>query len=334
MQAVHDGNFDVLLLDMNYARDTTSGTEGLELLSRIRESDSSMPVILMTAWANIELAVEAMQNGGGDFIQKPWDNDKLLSALRRQIEEGRILREKKREIEEAREIQERLLPVDLSRISGCDIQVFWKPAKEVGGDYFDAIPLTGTKTAFCIGDVAGKGLPAALLMSNMQASVRGLSESMSGPAEMCRQLNRFVLKNTRSERLTTFFYGVLDTARRTLCYSNAGHIPPFVVRQDGMVERLSEGGIVFGVRPDEMYEQAEIVFGPGDRLVLLTDGITEAADDHDEEFGEERVLDLLRRHRDVAAAELQKELLCAIDSFGASGFRDDATLATVSFNRL
>ena len=186
MQAIHDGNFDVLLLDMNYARDTTSGTEGLEFAFAHSRVDSSMPVILMTAWANIELAVEAMQNGGGDFIQKPWDNDKLLSALRRQIEEGRILREKKREIEEAREIQERLLPVDLSKISGCDVHVFWKPAKEVGGDYFDAIPLTGTKTAFCIGDVAGKGLPAALLMSNMQASVRGLAESLPGPAEMCR----------------------------------------------------------------------------------------------------------------------------------------------------
>ena len=123
--------------------------------------------------------------------------------------------------------------MDLSKISGCDIRVFWKPAKEVGGDYFDAIPLTDTQTAFCIGDVAGKGLPAALLMSNMQASVRGLAESMSGPAEMCRQLNRFVLKNTRSDRLTTFFYAVLDTARETLSYSNAGHVPPFVVRQDG-----------------------------------------------------------------------------------------------------
>ena len=330
MQAVQESNFDVLLLDLNYARDTTSGMEGLELLSRIREFDSSLPVILMTAWANIELAVEAMQNGGRDFMQKPWDNDKLLSSLRRQIEEGRLLREKKREIEEAREIQERLLPVDLSRISGCDVQVFWKPAKEVGGDYFDAITLTGTTTAFCIGDVAGKGLPAALLMSNMQASVRGFAQNTPNPAAMCRQLNRFVSKNTRSERLTTFFYGILDTARRTFCYSNAGHIPPFVVRQDGTVERLSQGGIVFGFRSDEVYEQVEIPFGPGDRLVLLTDGITEAADDRDEEFGEARVVDVLSRNRQLLSAEIHQILLQAVDSFAMQGFRDDATLVTIS----
>jgi sigma-B regulation protein RsbU (phosphoserine phosphatase) len=285
----------------------------------------------MTAWANLELAVEAMQNGGRDFMQKPWDNEKLLSSLRRQIEEGRVLREKKREIEEAREIQERLLPVDLSRISGCDIQVFWKPAKEVGGDYFDAIPLTSTTTAFCIGDVAGKGLPAALLMSNMQASVRGFAQSTASPAEMCRKLNRFVSKNTRSDRLTTFFYGILDTARGTFCYSDAGHIPPFVVRQDGTVERLQEGGIVFGVRSDEVYEQAEIAFGPGDRLVLLTDGITEAANDQDEELGEDRVMDVLCRNRQLEPAEMHQKLLDALDSFAVQGLRDDATLVTVGF---
>jgi phosphoserine phosphatase RsbU/P len=330
MQAVQNTNFDVLLLDLNYARDTTSGIEGLELLSRIREFDSSLPVILMTAWANVELAVEAMQNGGRDFMQKPWDNDKLLNALRRQIEEGRILREKKREIEEAREIQERLLPVDLSRISGCDIQLFWKPAREVGGDYFDAIPMTNTTTAFCIGDVAGKGFPAALLMSNMQASVRGFAQTTSSPAEMCSQLNRFVLKNTRSDRLTTFFYGVLDTARHTLCYSNAGHIPPFVVRQDGTIERLWKGGIVFGVRSDEVYEQAEIAFGPGDRLVLLTDGITEAVNNGDEEFGEGRVKDVLSENRHIHTSEFHQKLLETVQSFAVQGLRDDATLVTVS----
>src|SRR5262249_21953030 len=112
MEAVRDRNFDVLLLDMNYARDTTSGAEGLELLSRVRQLDSSLPVVLMTAWASIELAVEAMQSGGRDFVQKPWDNQKLLSSLRRQIEEGRALREQKREREDAREIQRRLLPAE------------------------------------------------------------------------------------------------------------------------------------------------------------------------------------------------------------------------------
>src|SRR5215470_519983 len=110
VEAVQKRNFDVLLLDLNYARDTTSGDEGLELLSRVRQLDSALPVVLMTAWASIELAVQAMQGGGRDFVQKPWDNDKLLASLRRHIEEGRVLREQKREREEARQIQLRLMP--------------------------------------------------------------------------------------------------------------------------------------------------------------------------------------------------------------------------------
>src|SRR5262245_5790660 len=181
VEAVQARSFDVLLIDLNYARDTTSGDEGLELLSRIRQIDSSLPVVLMTAWGSIDLAVEAMQGGGRDFVQKPWDNEKLLSSLRKQIEEGRVMREQKREIEDARRIQQRLLPAEMPRISGCDIQAFWKPAKEVGGDYFDAIGLTGSTAAVCIADVAGKGMPAALLMSNMQASVRGFAHGTSSP---------------------------------------------------------------------------------------------------------------------------------------------------------
>src|SRR5215470_14317278 len=119
VEAVQKRNFDVLLLDLNYARDTTSGDEGLQLLSRVRELDGSLPVVLMTAWASVELAVEAMQNGGRDFVQKPWDNEKLLSALRRHVQQGRQeregIRKQKREIEEAREVQRRLLPVKLPK---------------------------------------------------------------------------------------------------------------------------------------------------------------------------------------------------------------------------
>src|SRR6266436_10030604 len=121
VEAVQERDFDVLLLDLNYARDTTSGGEGLELLSRIRELDSALPVVLMTAWGSIDLAVEAMQGGGRDFVQKPWDNEKLLGALRRQIEEGRVLREKREEMREAHRTQQFLLPAELPQLPGYDL---------------------------------------------------------------------------------------------------------------------------------------------------------------------------------------------------------------------
>jgi sigma-B regulation protein RsbU (phosphoserine phosphatase) len=284
----------------------------------------------MTAWASIELAVQVMQSGGGDFVQKPWDNEKLLGSLRRQIEEGRLLREKKRQVEEARRMQERMLPAQMPKFSGFDVQTFWKPALDVGGDYFDAIPLTDSTAAFCIGDVAGKGLPAALLMTAMQASAHGLSKTVSDAAEMCRQLNRVVLNNTRSDRFTTFFYGILDSTRCSLQYSNAGHVPPILVRQDGRVARLSEGGTVLGLFSDADYERTEIDFGPGDRLVLVTDGITEATNSADEEFGEDRLIRLLVEQRHASSAELQQILLQAVAAFAGQALQDDATLMIVS----
>jgi sigma-B regulation protein RsbU (phosphoserine phosphatase) len=330
MQAVRSRTFDVLLLDLNYTRDTTSGGEGLELLSRIHEFDSSLPIVLMTAWASVDLAVEAMQGGSRDFVQKPWDNEKLVVSLRRQIEEGRLLREKKEEMHEARRTQRRLLPAELPQLCGCDLQAFWQPASEVGGDYFDAIGLSGTTAALCIADVAGKGLPAALLMSNMQANVRGLAQNTMSPADMCRQLNRVALGNTRAEKFTTLFYAVLDSASTTLRYTNAGHVPPILIRRNGTFARLSEGGTVLGVFPNPSYEEMQMTFERGDRLVLVTDGITEAANSRDEEFGDDRLVHLLLEHRQLPAAELQRVLLDAVACFAGQTLQDDATLMIVT----
>jgi len=340
VEAVEKKAYDILLLDLNYARDTTSGGEGLELLSRLQSMDSSLPVVLMTAWGSIELAVEALQGGGRDFIQKPWDNDRLLGILRRHVEEGRTLREKKRhekaaewlmrEIEEAREIQQRLLPAEMPRVKGCDIQATWKPANDVGGDYFDAIQLNPTRAAFCIADVAGKGLPAALLMSNTQATVRAFAHTTDSPADICMQLNRVVSENMSSGKFITMFYGVLDTARQRLRYTNAGHVPPILIRRNGSVHRLTEGGIVLGIFANASYDEGETVFEPGDRLLLFTDGITEAMTKGDEEFGIDRLTDLLITYRNSPPSQLQDAILQAVSEFTAQGFQDDATLMIIS----
>src|SRR5262249_37840038 len=197
IDAIQARDFDLLLLDLNYARDTTSGREGLDLLAQIQAIDSTVPIVLMTAWGSVELAVEAMRGGGRDFIQKSWDNDRLLSILRKQIEEGKAIREKKREstslsreLEDAREIQQRLLPKEMPKLAGCEIQAAWQPLQAVGGDYFDVIQLSDTSVALCMAYVMGKGLPAALLMSNIQASVRAFARDTLSPAEMCKRINR------------------------------------------------------------------------------------------------------------------------------------------------
>jgi sigma-B regulation protein RsbU (phosphoserine phosphatase) len=167
-------------------------------------------------------------------------------------------------------------------------------------------------------------------MSNMQASVRGLSKSIQSPAEMCRQLNRVVLENTRCERFTTLFYGVLDVAEGRLCYASAGHVPPFLARQDGTMLRLCEGGTVLGLFGNSPYEESHVEIRPGDRLVLVTDGITEAANDRSEEFGEDRLIRLLLDNAQLPPAVLQRLVIDAVSRFAGQQLQDDATLVIAS----
>ena len=285
VEAVQSRHYDVLLLDMNYARDTTSGGEGLELLSRISELDQPPPVVLMTAWGSVELAVEAMRNGGCDFVQKPWNNRNLIDTLRHNVVRAKAKREKQekaaadvgRDLEEARQTQQRLLPALMPRVSGVDIHTAWLPASEVGGDYFDVIQLSDTSLALCIADVSGKGLAAALLMSNIQANVRAYARADRTPSDVCAQLNRVVYDNTQDQRFVTFFYAVFDMACHTLTYTNAGHVPPILIRDDGSQQLLTEGGTVLGLFPASAYEQGSVSLNVRDHLVLLTDGITEAS---------------------------------------------------------
>jgi len=342
VEAVKFRSYDVLLLDMNYARDTTSGGEGLELLSRILQIDDALPVVLMTAWSSVGLAVEAMRTGGYDFVEKPWDNGKLIGTLRRNIEEGRSRRLKKRrlekasaevvrDLEEAHQTQQRLLPVEMPQIPGIEVHATWRPARDVGGDYFDAIKLNENMLAFCIADVAGKGLPAALTMSNIQAAVRAYASVDRSPSEMCRQLNRVVWENTRGRSFITLFYGLLDSAHGSLLYTNAGHVPPILVRSDGLQEALSEGGTILGPFPDSDYQQRSVSLQSGDHLILMTDGITEAANSKGEQFSEGgRVNQFLSRNRRLTPENLKDALLDGLTSFAGHDLQDDATLMVVS----
>jgi phosphoserine phosphatase RsbU/P len=341
LEAIGRRSYDLVLLDMNYTRDTTSGGEGLELLSRINQFEDAPPVVLMTAWSSVELAVMAMRNGGYDFVEKPWDNRKLVDTLRRHIGESRSKREQKRmektatqtphDIVEARQTQQRLMPLEMPEGLGIEIRAAWCPADDVGGDYFDVIRLGENLLAICIADVSGKGLPAALVMSNLQAAVRAYARADRSPAEICAQLNRVACENTDPGRFITLFYGLLDTVRHSLIYANAGHVPPIVLRCNGVQETLTSGGMVLGLFPDSVYEQSSVALDPGDHLILLTDGITEAINTNGEQFTENgRMSELLTRNRKLTSAELRDTLLGAVNSFAGQDLQDDATLMVVS----
>ena len=344
IEVLKTDHFDLLLMDLNYTRDTTSGREGLDLLSRVQALDSTLPIVVMTAWGSIELTVEAMRRGVRDFILKPWENARLLDVLREQIEFGyearkehRLraevdarARENVRQIEEAREIQRRLLPKEIPQVCGCDISFAWQPAQAVSGDYFDVLKLDEDRVALCIADVSGKGLPAALLMSNVQAAVRAFASAETSPAELCARVNRVVSSNIADDKFITLFYCVIDCKAGKLAYANAGHNPAILVREDGGVVRLETGGAVLGPFPESGYEQGEVEIRRGDRVLLFTDGMTEAMDESGEEFGEERLMRLAVDNRRLDAHEMQAVVTRAVAGHAGECFHDDATLVALS----
>jgi sigma-B regulation protein RsbU (phosphoserine phosphatase) len=334
LAALSSRPFDLVLMDLNYTGDTTSGREGIDLLARVQALDALLPVIVMTGWGSVDLAVEAMRRGVRDFVQKPWDNAHLLRTLRQEIDAGRERRrleaDEQRELTEALKIQRRLLPQQVPQIDGWELAVSWQPASGVGGDCFDTIRFDESRLALSIADVVGKGIPAALLMSNLQAAVRAFASEAVDPQALCLQVNRILCGNIAEGRFISFFYCVLDAATGMLTYTNAGHYLPMLVRADGSIERLGVGGPVLGVLPDAGYEQARVAIGSGDRLLLFTDGITEARNAGDEEFGEDRLLEAAVAHRACSAPALQARLADEVVSFTGGRLQDDATLIVLA----
>jgi sigma-B regulation protein RsbU (phosphoserine phosphatase) len=334
LAAVRTSPFDLVLMDLNYTGDTTSGREGIDLVGRLQALDASLPVVVMTGWGSIDLAVEAMRRGVRDFVQKPWDNAALVTMLRSEIQGGRERRlcaqREQRELDEARRIQRTLLPATLPLIDGFELAASWQPAAGVGGDCYDAIRFSPTRVALSIADVVGKGIPAALLMSNLQAAVRAFASEAALPAELCEQVNTVLCGHIAEGRFISFFYCVADSEMGSLSYANAGHFPPLLVKADGTVVRLTSGGPVLGVIAAGTYEAGTVPLGAGDRLVLYTDGITEARNDADEEFGDERLEALAVEHRGCSAPALQARLVDAVASFTGRRFTDDATLMVLA----
>jgi len=336
LDAIKQQKFDLLLMDLNYARDTTSGKEGLDLISRIQALDHDLPIVVMTAWATVDLAVESMRLGVRDFVQKPWENSRLLKKLRTQIDAGRARRlqqhreaETRLELDEAREIQRGLMPRRMPHLQGFSLATAWQPAHGVSGDYLGAFKLSESHAALCVADVAGKGFPAALLMSNMQAAVKSLTSEKIAPGELCARLNQLMCSNTPLRKFVSCFYSDLDVSERTLTFTNAGHNPPFLMRRNGECIRLDEGGPVIGAFTDSSYGQREIQLSDGDKLLLFTDGVTEARNAAGEEFGEERLQECLRSYPGHNAAELRTIILNEVTRFCAGNFDDDAALMVI-----
>jgi sigma-B regulation protein RsbU (phosphoserine phosphatase) len=238
----------------------------------------------------------------------------------------------KRDLQIAREIQTWLLPGEPPQIPGVTIAYATRPANTVAGDYYDVFPRPGKtrdadRVVFAVADVAGKSIPAAILMATFQASLKTLSTAQVALPELVANMNKYACSNSQGGlRFTTAFLAEYDPARRIFTYINAGHNQPILRRNGGLVERLDVGGLPLGIQADAKYEYASVALVPGDWLVIFTDGLVEAVNGNDEEYGEAKLVALLENAGNATPQELLTRLIAGLDFFvGNTPQHDDVT---------
>src|SRR5579871_343969 len=239
LAAAAQSPFDLVLMDMNYSRDTTSGDEGLALLDGLLKHDGSTPVVVMTAWSSVDLAVEAMRRGAVDFIQKPWDNARLLATIEKQADRSKERKKAKSELDIARHVQQRLLPQHAQTLKTLTYAGRCLPAREIGGDYYDFLELGPGRLGVLLADVSGKGVPGALLTANLQASFRSQLEiGVKHGKALLTSVNKLFHESTPAEYFATMFYAEYRDQTRELRYMNCGHPAAILLRASGEIERL------------------------------------------------------------------------------------------------
>jgi sigma-B regulation protein RsbU (phosphoserine phosphatase) len=328
LSAVESHQFDLILMDMNYSRDTTSGREGLSLLHRLRHSQTSAPIVVMTAWSDVDLAVEAMRAGASDFIQKPWDNTRLLACIAKHAAISASTAPSDLAI--AHSVQQKLFPqkkkiLQTLQYAGCCV-----PAQQVGGDYYDFLDLDRHRAGFVIADVSGKGVAAALLMANLQALFRSQSElALHQPSALLESVNQLFFEATAPEHYATLFFGQYDDRRRRLTYINCGHHSPILVRQSGVIEYLEATATVIGLFRGWKCEEAFVDLAPGDTLVLYSDGVVEAGIETGCEFGKDRLAATIQATRYQNIDATINRIIDAVRHCNPAAQTDDITIVAM-----
>lgn len=296
-----------------------------------------IPMHLQQQTKGMMLLGERMR--GGEYTQQDFEFLYSLGNLAIiSIENARLFQEaiEKQRMEDelniAREIQQGLLPEELPAITGFDVAAINIPSLQVGGDYYDVVEKSSNEFAIAIGDVSGKGAPAALLMANVQASLRALTPTCISVAQTTGHINDLICANTKSgSKFITFFWGILDVATRQFRYSNAGHNPPYLLRADGSVELLDKGGLILGIfKTMKEYEEGIATLNSGDTLVMYTDGISEAMNSKTEEFTEERLQTVLQKSVHHSANDIIKDVQAAVEAHTqGTPQSDDITMVVV-----
>ena len=257
-----------------------------------------------------------------DEVSRAVEAQRRAAAEQREAE-----RRAAHELEIARQVQARLFPQRLPELKSLEYAGACVQTQQVGGDYYDFLDLGQSRLCLVLGDIAGKGIAAALLMANLQANLRSqCATAVEQPEQLLRSVNRLFYENTAENAYATLFYSEFDDRTCRLRYANCGHLPGLVVQGDGTVKRLSSTASVLGLFSDWPCQTAELQLGPGDLFAIYTDGITEAVNQRDEEFGEERLLDVITRARDLRPRDVVTTVFEEVRRFSSDQQRDDMTL--------
>ncbi len=342
MERVKQSPPDLILLDVLMPR-----RDGLDVLRSLRQSPetSQIPVILLTQKGQVEDRVKGLECGADDYVPKPFVAQELLvriHALLKRSEKVRALgplmgvlgdwfsvqgiEQLGHELETAREIQFRLVPPALPNLGGVEVGAALAPAKSVGGDFYDFIPMPGG-VGFAIGDVAGKGIPGALLMVMVRSLLRATAWELNAPGEIVRRVNRFLHRDLPPSMFVTLVFGVLSLGGgRRLRLTNAGHVNPLLLRAGKPPRMLELGGPVLGAFPDSKYPEEELLLEGGDQVVLYTDGLVEATDAAGTALGVEGLAALIEgRHAEPPQAAA-RAVLEEVRGRGRGVSRDDLAL--------
>jgi serine phosphatase RsbU (regulator of sigma subunit) len=286
-------------------------------------------ILLVIPHAAIEFSGEAGKVQAIEFDLHFWAALLLLLLLMLEIADRVVM---KRDLQIAREIQTWLLPGAPPQIPGLAIAYATRPANTVAGDYYDVFPRPGrtneeNRVVLAVADVAGKSIPAAMLMATFQASLKTLSTAHVALVELACNMNRYACGNSQGGlRFTTAFLAEYDQVHRTVHYINAGHNNPILRRASGQIERLDVGGLPFGIMPEAKYESATVTLAPGDWLIIFTDGLVEAENARQYEYGEARLLSAIEAGKGTEPAEMLKRLMAEVDLFvGNTPQHDDVT---------
>jgi sigma-B regulation protein RsbU (phosphoserine phosphatase) len=286
-------------------------------------------ILLVIPYTVFEYSGQAGKVQASEFDLHFWAALLLLILLMLEIADRVVM---KRDLQIAREIQTWLLPGAPPQIPGVTIAYATRPANTVAGDYYDVFPRPGrtieeNRVVLAVADVAGKSIPAAMLMATFQASLKTLSTAQVPLNELAANMNRYACQNSQGGlRFTTAFLAEYDPVNRTVHYINAGHNNPILRRANGQVERLDVGGLPFGILPETKYESATVTLAPGDWLVIFTDGLIEAENSRQEDYGEPRLLSAISTGASATPADMLKRLMAEVDLFvGATPQHDDVT---------